>query len=131
MRIAIVLFSLIFVTACQNSEAQKGGVIGVSETQSLIKTENDLQIIDVRTPQEWAEGVIEGAKLLNFYDETFKQEVLETLDPNKPVLVYCRSGGRSGKTAQLLKENGFTLVYDLKGGIGAWNKASGDLVAPR
>lgn len=131
MRIAIVLFSLFFAVACQESEAQKGGLIGIAETQTLMQTESDLQIIDVRTPQEWAEGVVEGAKLLNFYDETFSQEVLETLDPNKPVLVYCRSGGRSGKTAQLLKENGFTQVYDLKGGIGAWNKASGELVAPR
>ncbi len=78
------------------------------------------QVLDVRTPEEWQEGIIEGAIKSNFYAEDFSSQ-LKNLDPNKPVYVYCKSGGRSGKAANQLKEMGFT-VYNLEGGITAWKK---------
>jgi len=67
------------------------------------------------TPEEVAEGALEGAQNINFYDADFK-DILNKLDKSKPVFVYCRSGGRSGKCAQMCKDAGFAEVYDMKGG---------------
>ena len=79
-------------------------------------------MLDVRTPEEWAEGVIEDAIKMNFFDEDFNAQLTQ-LDKNKPVYVYCKSGGRSGKTATQMEAMGFTAVYNLVGGIGAWDAA--------
>jgi phage shock protein E len=80
------------------------------------------QILDVRTPEEWESGTIEGATKMNFFDKDFNQQ-LENLDKTKPIYVYCKSGGRSGKAAKQLEKMGFTTIYNLLGGITAWNAA--------
>ena len=59
---------------------------------------------------------------MDFYAGDFQNQ-LKTLDPEKPVLVYCRSGGRSGNAATMLGEMGFKKVVDLQGGITAWQAA--------
>ena len=87
----------------------------------------DGQILDVRTPEEWAEGTVKEAIKMNFYDANF-QEQLKKLDKTKPVYVYCKSGGRSGKAADQLQKMGFTSVYNLLGGMGAWNSAGKEVV---
>jgi phage shock protein E len=76
-------------------------------------------LLDVRTPEEYAEAHLGGSTLMNIYDNNFEQQ-LETLDKNVPVLVYCRSGGRSGKAMQMMREKGFSEVYNLEGGITTW-----------
>lgn len=73
----------------------------------------------MRTPEEIAEGFIEGASMIDFYDEEFLRKI-NLMQKEKDVYVYCRSGGRSAKAAQLLADNGFIKVYNLKGGITAW-----------
>jgi rhodanese-related sulfurtransferase len=84
-----------------------------------LMAKKDAQLIDVRTPGEYNEGHISNAKNIDFNSADFKAK-LEKLDKNKPVLVYCAVGGRSGKAAAMLKEMGFKEVYDLKGGFNAW-----------
>ena len=87
-----------------------------------IKLDNDANVIllDVRTPEELAEnGNIPGAKNHDFYAEDFKSNI-DAMDRETPVMLYCRSGGRSGKAAAMLKEMGFKQVYDLNGGYTAW-----------
>jgi protein-disulfide isomerase/rhodanese-related sulfurtransferase len=84
-----------------------------------------LQVVDVRTPEEIAEGTVtarDELTELDFYEETFAQDLLDTLDRDEPVLVYCRTGNRSGQTAQFLAQQGYE-VYDLDGGITAWEQA--------
>jgi rhodanese-related sulfurtransferase len=76
----------------------------------------NVQILDVRTPQETAQGKIDGAIEINFYDNDFKSRVSQ-LDRDIPVYVYCRSGGRSSQASEVLKELGFAVIYDLKGGF--------------
>lgn len=76
-------------------------------------------IIDVRTPEEVAGGYIEGAINIDFYAETFEAE-LGILDKNKVYLIYCRTGGRSGPTLPIMEALGFLEVYDIEGGILAW-----------
>jgi rhodanese-related sulfurtransferase len=75
----------------------------------------NVQILDVRTPEEFSEGFIEGAVNINFHDANFREQVAK-LDKNIPVFVYCRSGGRSQKAMEVLKELGFSVVYELQGG---------------
>ncbi len=87
------------------------------------------QLLDVRTPGEWNEGIIEGAIMANFYEADF-EKALQKLDKDKPVAVYCKSGGRSGQAMEQMNKLGFKEVYNLKGGIGAWNSADKPTVKP-
>ncbi|GJM30612.1 MAG: hypothetical protein DHS20C17_32470 [Cyclobacteriaceae bacterium] len=92
----------------------------ISNQQLLeLKVKGNLQLIDVRTPEEVAEGTIDGAQNIDFRDPKFKQQIA-TLDKTKPIAVYCGAGGRSGKTSQLLEELGFQEIYDLTGGFTQW-----------
>lgn len=100
--------------------------VDASEFKKLIEGEEG-QILDVRTPKEWSGGVIEGANKINFFDQDFKEQ-LTKLDKSKPVYVYCKAGGRSGKAAKQLEQMGFTTVYNLVGGIGAWSKENYETV---
>ena len=79
----------------------------------------DFVILDVRTPEEVAEGYIENAINIDFYSETFRDE-LNRLDKNKTYLIYCRSGGRSGNTLNIMEELNFREVYDVSGGMIEW-----------
>lgn len=77
-------------------------------------------ILDVRTPDEINNGVIEGASLfINLYGGTFDQE-LAKLDKTKTYIVYCHSGNRSAKAASIMLSKGFTSIYNLQGGITDW-----------
>ena len=115
-----LLFTLSFLS-CKSS-AQKGVDLNPTEFKAAIEKESDVIILDVRTPKEVAEGIIPGAKVIDFYGDNFKAE-LEQLDKDKTYYVYCRSGGRSGKTCNALQTAGFPNIYNLKGGITAWKKA--------
>ena len=79
----------------------------------------DFEIIDVRTTEEFAEGYIENASMMDFYSETFQNE-LGKLDKDKTYLIYCRSGNRSGKTLDVMYELNFREVYNMLGGITRW-----------
>ena len=76
-------------------------------------------ILDVRTAEEFASGYIENAINIDYYSDTFRDE-LDNLDKNKAYLVYCRSGGRSGSTLDIMAELGFKEVYNILGGMINW-----------
>lgn len=82
---------------------------------------DDVQLVDVRTPEEYEEGHIAGSKNINVFDKDFVEEAEKTLDKSKPVAVYCRSGKRSADAAEKLTEHGFK-VTNLEGGILAWKE---------
>jgi phage shock protein E len=113
-------------TAQDNSNAtvQTGATIAknvnTNEFQELIASKKDGILLDVRTPEELtSEGSIEGNINIDYRSADFKEQ-LNKLDKDKPVLVYCHSGGRSGRTLEMMKEMGFKEVYNLSGGIAAW-----------
>ncbi len=83
------------------------------------KKNPDFVILDVRTPEEFSEGHIENAVNLDFYSDNFKED-LGKLDKNKTYLTHCRSGSRSAKTLNLMKELGFKEAYNITGGIVQW-----------
>ncbi len=107
-------------------EPREGGVVETVSPEpfkNLKKRREKALLLDVRTPEEVARGAIPGACNLNFHAKDFKKELMEKVGNKDTVMVYCASGGRSGKTARILKENGVTYVCDLKGGIRAWKEA--------
>jgi len=75
-------------------------------------------VLDVRTPEEFATGYIEGAININYYDSDFAEQVSH-LDKSQKYLVYCGSGKRSANATQIMKGQGF-ITYNLLGGIKAW-----------
>ncbi len=80
------------------------------------------QVIDVRTPAEFASGHLDGAVNLDWTGGGLEQHMAE-LDKDAPTLVYCASGRRSAAAAKALQQAGFRNVSDLAGGIGAWQGA--------
>lgn len=99
--------------------------ISVAEAYAMIQ-ENigkvDFVILDVRTPSEFAAGHLAGAVLIDFNAGSFRTEV-DKLDKNKRYLVYCRTSNRSGQAVAVMKELGFKEVYDMDGGVVAWEAA--------
>ena len=93
-------------------------VISPEEMQEISQIEG-VQLVDVRTPEEYSEGYIEGFQNIDFFSNTFSQDI-EKLDKSKPVIVYCKSGNRSAKSAKKMQEAGFYKIYDLEGGITKW-----------
>lgn len=89
-----------------------------SEFQKEIKTDS-VQLVDVRTPQEYEEGHINGAININVQSKDFQKIVEKELSKDSTVLVYCRSGRRSLEAAGVLTKLGYKVV-NLKGGIIEW-----------
>lgn len=92
--------------------------ISTSEFKKLI-TESTVQLLDVRTSEEFEQCKIEGALLIDFYDANFEEQVDVALNISIPVAIYCRSGVRSVDAGLLLARKGFT-VYNLEEGIISW-----------
>jgi thioredoxin 1 len=86
--------------------------------------EGNAQLVDVRTPEEFADGHLEGAVNIDWLADDFASKTT-SLDKSKPVLVYCAFGGRSEEALNSLKQAGFADVHDLVGGIKAWKKGGG------
>ncbi len=114
----MVIFSLVLLGCNDGGKDTVVELITVEEMDSLIEMGN-VKLIDVRTPEEYAQGHIEGAVNIDFRDEDFKKLVSQ-VDKSKPVAVYCGRGGRSGKCSAYMKKAGFTKIYDLDGGITEW-----------
>jgi rhodanese-related sulfurtransferase len=79
-------------------------------------------LVDIRTPEEVAQGMIPGAKHIDFYSADFMTKIA-ALGKDKPIYMYCRSGGRSGQAISKLKAGGFTKVYHVQVGFQAWTSA--------
>jgi rhodanese-related sulfurtransferase len=122
-KLLFCLICFLSIVGCNDSTAQIK--LSPDDFEKLIKTDKTVQLVDVRAPQEVANGQIEKAVNINIADADF-QAKMSQLDKTKPVAVYCGAGVRSGKAAAMLKTLGFTKIYDLQGGMGAWkgqNKA--------
>lgn len=84
--------------------------------------DSNVQLVDVRTPGEYAKGAIDNSVNINYHDRDFAEQTAGKLDKNKPVMLYCAGGVRSAKAAKILKKQGFTEIYDLENGYGGWEK---------
>lgn len=106
--------------ACQT--APEGAALDAAAFDAKIKATENPQVLDVRTPGEYASGFISGAVNIDYNDGAF-QENIGKLDKSKTYFVYCLAGSRSASAAGKMRSSGFTNVYELTGGIMAWKKA--------
>ena len=118
------IFSLLLLitlfTSCQGQTSKSVEVIDSKTFADKLKSTENPQLLDVRTPEEFAVDHLENASNVNWNGNEFAAKA-EKLDKSKPVFVYCKVGGRSHQAAEKLSELGFTQVYDLHGGIMKWN----------
>ena len=117
----ILMIMAVLVAGC----AMAGSVSKISPdaAEKWIAKTPDVQIVDVRELDEFSGGHLEGAVLLPWRQPDFDKRALSSLDPKKPVLVYCRSGRRSTAASEVLSKLGFVELRSLDGGIVAWQKA--------
>ncbi len=93
-----------------------------SEARDMLERNLDnpnFALVDVRTPEEYAEGHIENSSLVDYQSQTFISQ-MDGLDRGKTYLIYCRTGNRSAKTQDVMRQLGFREVYDMTGGIVQW-----------
>lgn len=105
----------------KNNEGFK--TLSLEECKNLMDSEKDLIYLDVRTEKEYEnESRLENAVLVDFFKlNNFKKEV-SAMDKKTPYLVYCAVGGRSKAAAALMVKMGFENVYEMAGGLKAWQK---------
>lgn len=120
-----LLLPLLFLTAC-NAQPKGMRDIDVAEATKLI-AEGGWEVVDVRTPEEFAEGHLKDASNINYFDDDFRKS-LDELPKDKSYIMYCHSGNRSGKAHKIMKELGFETVFNLKGGMTAWKRSGGEVV---
>ena len=121
--IALIAVALL-LTGCSTSSSANN--LNVTEF-SAKAAEPGVVTLDVRTPGEFAEGYIEGARLINFQSGNFENEIA-TLDKSATYAVYCRSGNRSGQAVKVMQAAGFTNVFNMNGGVIDWANAGLPLV---
>ena len=98
-----------------------------AEKFSKIITDKDVQIVDVRTPQEFSDGHIANSINLDVKSKDFPDLIKSELNKDEVVAIYCRSGRRSKKAAAVLNNAGFTVV-ELAGGFNEWQDTKGEVV---
>ena len=121
MKRILLLGALVLIGAYVYSQHRASATfksVGNAEFTRII-ADTTVQLVDVRTPAEFAAGHIPEAVNIDVRGEKFDEEVRSTLDPSRPVAVYCRSGARSKAAARALTEKGFR-VYELNNGFMNW-----------
>jgi thioredoxin len=116
--ISILLIVLIF-TSCKGQTSKAIQTIDVKAFAEKLQTTENPQLLDVRTPEEYAVEHIGNATNVNWNGSDFVAKA-SNFDKTKPVFVYCKVGGRSGQAAEKLAELGFTTIYNLDGGMMKW-----------
>jgi thioredoxin len=144
-QLSLIIISAVLFSSCGNSQTdttkQEAPIeqttpqaekfiknVDAATFKELIEKEDGI-VLDVRTPEEVANGHIPNASTINIYDEDFEAKI-NMMQKDKTIYVYCKSGGRSSQAAQLLQKNGFDKVYNLDGGTMAWENNNYPLTAP-
>ena len=113
----VMAFSFLSLFSCKGYKD-----LTVNEFADMLQTDATVQLVDVRTSEEFAEGHLGGALNIDWKADGFADKAAASLAPDRPVMVYCRSGRRSAEAATVLDGLGFK-TYNMKGGILAWTEA--------
>lgn len=134
LAIALLAASLIGLNSCADAQkaSEKKSTTPQTKTESVSNNEDlnasqfkdaiqssGITLLDVRTPQEFAQGHLENAVMIDWYDPNFKTQA-DKLDKDVPVYLYCRSGSRSTSAKAALIALGFKEVHQMSGGINSW-----------
>lgn len=124
MKIRLVSLLLIsfMIFSCNGQTSKNVEVITPEAFAKKINETKNAQILDVRTPEEFASEHIDNAVNVNWLGDDFVAKA-GNFDKSKPVFVYCKSGARSAKASEKLQELGFKTIYNLEGGMLKWNAA--------
>jgi rhodanese-related sulfurtransferase len=118
----VVLSGALLLSACGGDTAAVD-LVSVGEGHVLLaEAPEGLVVLDVRTPEEFAESRLAGAININVEGPGF-EEAVGDLDEGAPVFVYCRTGRRAATAITIMQDLGFTDLYDLDGGIVSWTHA--------
>ncbi len=119
-----LILAVFLVGAATGCQAQKAGPVENLGPEAFAKQleSSDGILIDVRTPDEYSQGHIAGARLMNFHDPSFLENVA-ALDTAETVYLYCRSGNRSSQAIKIMQEAGITGIVHLEKGINSWKAA--------
>jgi rhodanese-related sulfurtransferase len=125
----IVFMTLTLVPAlsgCVTKSPEKAQYIDTSVQQAKERIDkDDVFILDVRTQEEYNAGHIRNSTLIPVQDLSKR---LNGVPRDRNILIYCRTGGRSTAASETLANNGFTRIYNMKGGITEWTKAGYEVV---
>ena len=131
MKYANLLLLILLITsgACKNEPSkseESSSSTNLKDIELLdaleLMNQKDIITIDIRTPEEIALGkILTSALEMDYYADDFKSK-LEEMDREAHYVVYCRSGGRSGKTLTMMKEMGFKNAYNVLGGYNAYKE---------
>ena len=116
----ISLIAVFFIQSCIENKTNEVELITIEQMNEAIEDET-IQLIDVRTTEEYFESHLSNAQNICVSDIGFKEKA-KTLDKNKPVYVYCKKGKESKRAAKILKEMGFKKIYNFDGGIFLWEE---------
>jgi len=121
-----LFFLLLLVAACSDkkTEVSENTILAPSEFITKYNETEGAILLDVRTEEEVSAGAIPGEMNI-VYDDAFATKLSDL--EQKPIFVYCGSGIRSAKAAKILREKGFSPVYEMDGGMKSW-KAAGSPV---
>lgn len=114
----VYIFLVVFFSC--NQPVSEKGVTYLKPEQFKELLMADVQLVDVRTPNEFGEAHIPNAQNYDYFSNTFSNSI-KALDTTKPVYIYCKSGKRSKKSTKHFKKAGFDSIYNLQGGILNWN----------
>jgi rhodanese-related sulfurtransferase len=117
-----VTFFIVFACDAQPAKVTVIKKLSPKEGYELIqknKTNPDFVILDIRTPEEFESGHIEGAVNINYHSDTFVED-LNKLDKNKTYFVYCRTGRRSSDAIGIMTRQGFRELFRIDGDIVKW-----------
>lgn len=123
MKSLLLLFFIAIASlqiGCSN-KSEETQVVSTEVYKEVIK-DTSLALVDVRTKKEFEEGSLPGAVNIDFLDEANFYNAFEKYDREEPIYLFCRSGNRSLKAAQKLKDMGFKEIYDMEGGYLQWTK---------
>ena len=121
--ILLVTFLAFILLSPSAQSDQQFTVVSPKEASALIEThkeDSDFVILDIRTPGEYQSGHLKNSIMIDFYSETFAEEI-NRLDKGKTYLIHCRSGNRSTRSMGLFKKLKFQKIYHLSSGINGWN----------
>ncbi|SDX78256.1 Rhodanese-related sulfurtransferase [Lutibacter oricola] len=125
LKLPFIVLVTFIAFSCNNSKPSKtvtqNGEINRVTPQDFNSKLDDNILIDIRTPREFEQGHLEGAVNVNYFDKAFLTQMAK-YDKSKAIFIYCRSGSRTSSASKKLANAGFTLIYDLHGGISNWHK---------
>jgi thioredoxin len=127
--LALTAIVSLFGNACYNQAAPPEAfikTIDATEFKRLADAGNGI-ILDVRAPEEVASGYIANASTINFYDEDFVGKI-NLIPKDKEIYVYCKVGSRSAQAAEILRQNGFNMVFHLGKGLVEWEEKGYPLI---